>query len=120
MQMLKGGSRIGFRFAGFTGMMVGGALLSEAYWHRSGPLDYSIGAAISGGLLTFDMGMSKFLMGSAIGSVFGAVFGLARHAQLSYGHKTYEDIRYEFYKKKIIQKKLIMYELESANKERSS
>lgn len=118
--MLKGGSRIGIRFAGFTGMMIGGALLSQAYWHRSNPLDYSIGAAISGGLLTFDMGMSKFLMGSAVGSVFGVIFGLARHAQLSYGNKRYEDIRYEFYKKKIIQKKILLHELESANKEKSS
>jgi len=42
--MVKGGFKLGVRFAGFTGMMVGGALISQAYWHKSSPLDYSIGS----------------------------------------------------------------------------
>lgn len=116
MNMVTGGTRIAARFLAFTGIIVGTSLVIQAYRNKTTFLDYTAGGALSGGLLRMHFGFKGLIAGSVVGGVFGTVFGVARYWQLRLGNSTYEDQRYEFLKKKIIQKKILMMELDNANK----
>lgn len=60
---------------------------------------------VSGGLLRMHFGLYGLIAGSAVGGVFGSVFGIARHGQLRLGNTTYEDRRNQYLKDKLIQQK---------------
>jgi len=102
--MLKGGARISFRFMLFSGIIITTASMIEAYRYKSNPLDYTVGGIVSGGILRMHFGLYGLLSGSLVGGAFGTIFGIARYTQLKLEGHTYEDLRNEYLRNKIIRR----------------
>ncbi|RNA41390.1 hypothetical protein BpHYR1_053027 [Brachionus plicatilis] len=108
LQTIKGGTKYAFKFASFSGMILGSSMLIQAYRNKSSPLDYTIGGAISGGLFRLHYGLLNFMIGTAAGGIFGTIFGLVRYTQMKMMNLTYEERRYHKLKEDLIEKENLM------------
>ena len=77
-------------------------MIIQAYRQKSSILDYTVGGAISGGLLRMHHGLLNLGVGSLVGSVFGTVFGVVRYWQLKGMGIRYEDLRQKQLEERII------------------
>ncbi len=111
MQTVKGGSKLALKYVTFSGIILGSSLLIQAYRNKSNPLDYTIGGAISGGLLRMHYGLYNLATGAVAGALFGSIFGVFRYAQLRIMDQTYEQRHAAELKDKIITREILRYSI---------
>jgi hypothetical protein len=105
MQMVKGGFSYMIKYTGFSGLIVGGSMLIQAYRNKTTVFDYTASGAMAGGLLRMHHGMANLAVGAVAGGIFATVFGIVRYIELSSLDQTYEALR-----KKSLEEKIILRE----------
>jgi hypothetical protein len=100
--MIKGGFSHAIKYTTFSGMILGTSMAIQAYRNKSSILDYTIGGALTGGLMRMHYGLANLAVGSVVGSIFGTIFGAFRYFELSQTGRRYEDSRYRRLEEKII------------------
>jgi len=71
LQTVKGGVKYGAKYAFFTGTIIGTSMLIQAYRNKSSVFDFSIGGALSGGVLRMHYGLYSLVAGATVGTLFG-------------------------------------------------